>query len=98
MPLILGINVGASSPVLFSMFGGTRNGKRTAWSYLISNILCIPIIYILYIPLRMIFGLEFMDEGGTVLTIALLNTAMRVLAAPFLLLGYNLLSAGAGEG
>lgn len=91
MPLILGINVGASSPLLFSMFGGTRNGKRTAWSYLISNILCIPIIYILYIPLRMIFGLEFMDEGGTVLTIALLNTAMRVLAAPFLLLGYKLI-------
>lgn len=88
LPLILGINVGASSPVILAMFNGTRNGKRAAWSYLISNMLCIPIIYLAYIPFSFFFP-SLLDTPSTVLGIAVMNTGMRVLAAPFLLLGHK---------
>lgn len=91
LPLILGINVGASSPVMLAMFNGTRNGKRTAWSYLISNILCIPIIYLIYIPLGLILPDSLIDTPSTVLGIAVMNTGMRIVAAPFLLLGHKLI-------
>ncbi len=91
LPLILGINIGASSPVIIAMLGGTRNGKRVAWSYLVSNILCIPIIYLLYVPVSLIVGKEVFDAPSSVLGIAVLNTGMRVVAAPFLLAGYRLI-------
>lgn len=91
LPVILGINVGASTPVLLSMLNSEKNGKRTAISYLISNVLAIPIVCAVYIPLRMLTGLSFMDANATVLTIALLNTAIRLTSAPFLLWGHKLI-------
>lgn len=91
LPLILGINVGAASPVMLSMLKGTRNGKRTAWSYLIGNICAVPIIYVIYLVLDLTVGLPFMDENATVISIAILNTSIRLIAAPFLLSGYKLL-------
>ena len=85
IPLILGINVGASAPVLLSMVGGTRDGKRTALSYLIVNLLGIPVLYILYLPLRAIVGNAFFDSASTVFGIAVLNTAIRLVTALILL-------------
>ena len=92
MPIILGINLGASAPVLISMFNSTRNGKRTAISYFISNLIAIPIVYLIYLPLDAIIGLDFMDANATVLTIAVLNTALRLISAPFLLAGHKLIA------
>lgn len=89
VPVILGINVGASAPVLLSMIGSGKNGKRTALSYLVSNVVAIPIVYAIYIPLRLIFGLEFLDAGATAFSIAILNTVLRLTSAPFLLLGHR---------
>ena len=91
VPVILGINIGASCPVLLSMIGSSRNGKRTALSYLMSNIAALLIVFAIYIPLRLIFGLSFMDANATVLTIAILNTALRLISAPFLLLGHRVI-------
>ena len=85
LPLILGINLGAAVPVLLSMIGGTRNGKRTALTYFFANFLAILVTYALYLPLRLTGLLAFFDEGATVMGIAVMNTALRVLAAPFLL-------------
>ena len=39
LPIILGIAVGASVPVLLSGMGSARDGKRTAWSYLVIEVL-----------------------------------------------------------
>lgn len=85
IPLILGINIGASVPVLFSMMGSSKNGKRAALTYLISNIMGMVIIYILYIPFNSLVGAEFLSEASTKLSIAILNTVIKVIVALILL-------------
>lgn len=85
LPIILGINIGASSPVMIAMLGANRNGKRTALSYLIMNIAAMILTYIIYIPANMIFDLSIMDAPSTVVGIAVMNTALKLLAVVFLL-------------
>lgn len=85
LPIILGINIGASSPVMIAMLGANRNGKRTALSYLIMNIAAMILTYVIYIPANMIFDLSIMDAPSTVIGIAIMNTALKLLAVAFLL-------------
>ena len=85
IPLILGINIGASVPVLFSMMGSSKNGKRAALTYLVSNVMGMVIIYILYIPFNYIVGAEFLNEASTKLSIAILNTVIKLIVALVLL-------------
>lgn len=85
LPIILGINIGAATPVLIAMIGANRNGKRTAVSYLIINIAALVITYALYIPAQLIFDFEFMNRPAEVMGIAFMNTLLRLLAAVFLL-------------
>ena len=85
LPIILGINIGASTPVLIAMLGANRNGKRTSVSYLIINILALIITYIIYIPASLLFDFSFMDAPAQVLGIAIMNTGLRLLAAVFIL-------------
>lgn len=91
VPLILGINIGASVPVLFSMMGSSRNGKRAALTYLVSNVVGVAVIYLLLIPLNMIVPAEFMNQASTKFSIAVLNTAMKVVIAVILLPCYKLI-------
>lgn len=81
LPVILGINIGASVPVLFSMMGSSKNGKRAALTYLISNIFGLVIVYVLYIPFTMIEGSAFLDTASTKFTIAVMNTVLRIISA-----------------
>ncbi len=89
LPLILGINLGASTPVLFAMIGSNKKGKRAAMAYLVCNVLGILIISLLYYPLRAIAGLPFMDSIAGPVGIAILNTVMRVIIMVFLLPGFK---------
>ena len=85
LPIILGINIGASSPVMIAMLGANRNGKRTALSYLTMNIVAMILTYVVYIPANLIFDLSIMDAPSTVVGIAVMNTALKLLAVVFLL-------------
>ena len=49
-PLILGIAIGASVPVLISAIGASVNGKRTALEYLIINAVGVVIIAPIFLP------------------------------------------------
>lgn len=91
LPLILGINIGASVPVLFSMMGSSRNGKRAALTYLLSNVLGLAIIYILYIPFTAIAGSEFLNVASTKFSIAVMNTVLKIVITVVQLPGYKLL-------
>lgn len=91
LPLILGINIGASVPVLFSMMGSSRNGKRAALTYLFSNVLGLVIVYVLYIPFTLLFDTAFLDEASTKFTIAVMNTVLKVLITVIQLPLYKLL-------
>ena len=83
LPIILGINIGAFTPVLIAMIGANRNGKRTAVSYLIINIIAFIATYILYIPANLIFDLSFMNAPANVLGIAIMNTVLRLIMVAF---------------
>lgn len=91
LPLILGINIGASVPVLFSMMGSSRNGKRAALTYLFSNVLGLVIVYVLYIPFTLLFDTAFLNEASTKFTIAVMNTVLKVLITVIQLPLYKLL-------
>lgn len=85
LPIILGINIGAATPVLIAMLGANRNGKRTALSYLVINIIAFIATYVLYIPAQLIFDMNFMDLPANVLGIAIMNTVLRLIMVAFIL-------------
>lgn len=78
-PIILGIGVGASCPVLLSAIGTNRDGQRTALVYLLDDLLGMVIWGILFYLINAIVGgFGFMDVKMNPVTIALLNTVYRV--------------------
>jgi len=91
LPLILGINIGAAVPVLFSMVGSSRNGKRAAITYLTSNIMGLVIVYILYIPFTLLLDTAFLDVASTKFSIAVMNTVLKILITVIQLPMYKLL-------
>lgn len=76
-PLTMGISIGASVPVLLSAVGATKDGKRIAISYLISNsigvILTAPVFY----GLNAFLSFSFMNQTMTMTTVAALNSVYR---------------------
>lgn len=80
LPVILGIKIGASSPVLIAMIGGNKNSKRTALVYLFANILSAVLVYIIIYPIHAIVGLSFMNQASTSFGIALMNSLISVIS------------------
>ena len=78
LPIIMGIAIGASVPVMISALGAGTNGKRTAFVYLLSDILgaivCGGVFYIL----NAIFDFSIMKMTMTMVMIALVNTLFRL--------------------
>ena len=77
LPLIMGINIGCCSPVLLSMRGSSKNGKRTAVAYMISAVMGVVLVFVFYGILRLCGLLGMMDGAASPLSIALLNTVTR---------------------
>ncbi len=77
LPLIMGINIGCSSPVLLSMMGSSKNGKRTAVIYVCASVLGVCLVCLFYYPLRAFSALGFMEDAAGPVSVALLNTCTR---------------------
>ena len=88
LPIILGIAVGASVPVLISGVGSSREGKRAAFSYLVIEAIRSLLFGIVFYGLNAVMRFEFMGMGMNMFSIALLNTVFRLitvaLMAPFI--------------
>ena len=84
-PLILGIAVGSSLPVLMSAIGAKADGRRAAWSYLVIEVLGVLIFGVGYYVLDAVF--RFRLDGWVVGTfsVALVNTLFRAANAIVLL-------------
>ena len=78
LPIILGIAVGASVPVLLSGMGSPKDGKRTAISYLVIEILRVILFAALFYGLNAFLHFSFMHRTMDMFSIALLNTLFRV--------------------
>ena len=88
LPIILGIAIGASVPVLISGMGAPRDGKRTAISYLVIEILRVVLFAAVFYGLNAVIHFSFINQTMDMFSIALLNTLFRVstvtVLAPFI--------------
>ena len=78
LPIILGIAIGASVPVLISGMGAPRDGKRTAISYLVIEVLRVLLFAAVFYGLNAIIHFSFINQTMDMFSIALLNTLFRV--------------------
>ena len=87
LPMLMGINIGASFPVLLSAIGATVKGRRAALVYLVLSIFgvlgCASVFYVA----NAIFRFGFMNTVMNPLNTAFANSMVRlvhlVLLAPF---------------
>jgi len=93
LPLIMGISIGASVPVLLSAVGATRDGKRTALAYLTSNTLGVIFGATIFYGLNALIKFSFMSETMTMATVAVLNSVYRIAVVAVLFPLYKQLEA-----
>ncbi len=77
-PIILGIGVGASCPVLMSAIGANKNGKRTALVYLLNDLFGMIVWGIVFYAANAIVHFGFLDMAMNPVAVALMNTVFRV--------------------
>ena len=87
LPLLMGIAIGASVPVLLSALGANTDGKRTAVSYLVASFMgvmvCASLFYIGDAVFRFPILEKIMDPFSLALTNTILRLAILCLLAPF---------------
>ncbi|MDD5823124.1 MAG: Na/Pi cotransporter family protein [Firmicutes bacterium] len=76
-PILMGIGIGASVPVLLSALGASVNGKRTAFIYLIIDVLGAVICGSLFYLINAFVHFSFMGSVMGMVGIAFTNTAYR---------------------
>lgn len=87
LPMIMGMGIGASIPVLLSAVGAGRDAKRTSLIYLLINVFGTVICTVLFYGANAFLHFEAMENGTAVgsVDIALINTLYRVAAIIVLL-------------
>lgn len=88
VPVLIGIAIGASVPVIISSIGANSDAKRAAMSYLVIDFIGGIVIAILYYAGDMIFHFSFANDIVNPVSVALINSVMRIimiiLLAPFI--------------
>ena len=77
-PIVMGIAIGAAVPVLLSALGANLNGKRTAFIYLLIDVLGVLIWALLFYGANAIIHFTFLDTVMSSVSIALMNTLFRL--------------------
>ena len=78
LPIVMGIAIGAAVPVLLSALGANLNGKRTAFIYLLIDVLGVLIWALLFYGANAIIHFTFLDTVMSSVSIALMNTLFRL--------------------
>ena len=78
LPIVMGIAIGAAVPVLLSALGANLNGKRTAFIYLLIDVLGVLIWALLFYGANAIIRFTFLDAVMSSVSIALMNTLFRL--------------------
>ena len=77
-PIIMGIAIGAAVPVLLSALGANIHGRRTAFVYLLIDVLGVIIWATVFYVVNAFVHFSFMPMTMTTVSIALLNTLFRL--------------------
>lgn len=78
LPIIMGIGIGASVPVMLSALGAGTNGKRTAFVYLIIDVLGAIVFGVIFYALNAALDFSFMTMRMNMVLVALTNTLYRL--------------------
>ena len=88
LPMILGIAIGASVPVLLSGLGSSVNGRIAAFSYLVIEVIRVILFFLVFYGMNAFLHFSFMEMTMNMFWIALLNTIFRIstviVLAPFI--------------
>lgn len=79
-PIILGQNIGSCVPVLLSAIGTNKNAKRTAGVYLTFSVIGVIVAMVLFYGSNAIFGLPFIQEKVSPVSIAIIHSAFNIFA------------------
>ena len=77
LPLLMGIAIGASVPVLLSALGASTDGKRTAVSYLVASFMGVMVCASLFYIGDEMFHYSFLETIVNPMSLALVNTILR---------------------
>ncbi len=78
LPVLLGIAIGASAPVLLSALGANLNGKRTAVVYLAASIMGVTACASIFYIANAIVDFSFMSMTMSPVLIATVNSVFRL--------------------
>ena len=78
IPMVLGIAIGASVPVILSGIGSSVEGRRTAFAYPVIEILRVILFAAVFYGLNAFLHFSFLGETVNMISIALVNTLFRV--------------------
>ncbi len=84
-PMVLGISVGASAPVLLAAVGANKNGQRTSFLYLIVAVIASILALVGFYGFDLVFHFDWMDKTMDPFSIAIMNTAYRAITMSLLL-------------
>ena len=88
LPLLMGIAIGASVPVLLSALGASVDGKRTALVYLVAEAVSVMVCAALFYLANTIFHFSFLETIMDPFSIAFVNSVLRfamvLLLMPFI--------------
>ena len=84
-PLLMGVCVGASAPVLFSAIGANLNGRRTALVYPVATGIGVAFTALVFYALNGVLHFSFTARVMNPFSIALVNTVMRLVITLVLL-------------
>lgn len=77
-PIIMGIAIGAAVPVLLSALGAGVNGKRTAFVYLLIDLIGAVFWSAVFYTVNLFAHFPFLDSTVGMVDIALINTVFRL--------------------
>ncbi|MBQ8527445.1 MAG: Na/Pi cotransporter family protein [Lachnospiraceae bacterium] len=83
-PIVMGISVGASCPVLLSAIGASKNGKRTAFAYLVNDLFGMILCSVLFYGANALVHFSFMEDVMSPVSIAVINSVFRIVFTIFL--------------
>ncbi len=78
LPIVMGIAIGAAVPVLLSALGANLHGKRTAFVYLLIDVLGVIIWALVFYAANAVVHFTFLSTVMSSVSIALMNTLFRL--------------------
>ncbi|MCH5315699.1 MAG: Na/Pi cotransporter family protein [Eubacterium sp.] len=83
-PIILGMNIGACTPVLISAIGASKNAKRTAFTALALASSGVAVALAAFYGANTLFGLPFLDEQVNATSVAIIHSVFNIFSASVL--------------